>query len=300
MSQTQFITPDHQLVDTFNGYEVINNRGLAYGDGFFSTMGVYQANILWQDYHVKRLKTHAAALQLTLDVDKVMQQLQKSAEQLGEGILKIVVTRKSQKVTGYGFINGYADVYIKPMPRQMPSYHALLNLDSIVTQQPIAVICLAAKIACVPPMLAGLKTLNRLDNVLAAGELQQLNIAQQTANATTFGEGLVQDINGDWIEGTMSNVFYQLNSDELNKDETKAGTWYTPPVDKSGVNGVMRQVLMDTIDKVSERCLQDSDLSKISALFFTNAVRGVIPVTSFVLPNQNQRTLNLNAVSALF
>ncbi len=290
MSQTQPLKLNNQSVDAF-----INNRGLAYGDGFFSTMGVYQANILWQDYHVKRLNTHAAALQLTLDIDKVMQQLQKKAEQLKEGILKIVVTRKSQQILGYGFIDGCTNIYIKAMPMHMPFYQSLQTLESIVIQPPIAVACLTSKIACVPQMLAGLKTLNRLDNVLAAGELHQLNIAQKNTNMPTFGEGLVQDINGDWVEGTMSNVFYQLGDNKKNLEK-----WYTPPINKSGVNGVMRQVLMDKIDSVCERTLKDEDLSKISALFFTNAVKGVIPVVSFVLPNQSQQSLNLSAVSALF
>ena len=45
----------------------LDNRGLAYGDGFFTTMGVIDEQILWLDYHQQRLNSHATALQLQLD-----------------------------------------------------------------------------------------------------------------------------------------------------------------------------------------------------------------------------------------
>ena len=57
----------------------LDNRGLAYGDGFFTTMGVIDGLILWQDYHYQRLISHAKALQLDLDSRSLLATLQTHA-----------------------------------------------------------------------------------------------------------------------------------------------------------------------------------------------------------------------------
>ena len=59
-----------------------NNRGLAYGDGFFTTMAVFDGAILWLDYHRQRLISHAHALQLDVDSDQLLIKLQAQAQQL--------------------------------------------------------------------------------------------------------------------------------------------------------------------------------------------------------------------------
>lgn len=283
----------------------MDNRGLAYGDGFFSTMGIREGQILWVDYHQKRLITHAKALQLTVNVANVMQDLTQKAKQVGEGLLKIIITRKPQTVRGYGFANGDVEVVIVPKPMAiyagLSPANAFSSLSNIPIQSPISAICLTTQIGCLPPPLVGLKTLNRLDNVLASGELESKKSGYIDLDYP-LAEGLVQDLTGSWIEGTMSNVFYQL-------DEADNGSvWYTPPIDKSGVNGVMRQVLMDKLcqDKpngVCERPLQDTDLANdlgndlgnVTALFFTNAVRGIIPVATLILPTGEVKKLTIKS-----
>lgn len=96
----------------------------------------------------------------------------------------------------------------------------------------------------------------------------------------------------------MSNVFYQLSGshttssgqqEDTNKDKNYLtdGQWYTPPMTQSGVAGVMRQVLIDSLVKTDNpviiRSLSDEDLPKLSQLFFCNAVRGVMPVSKLTL-----------------
>ena len=153
-------------------------------------------------------------------------------------------------------------------------------------------------------MLAGLKSLNRLDNVLASGELQRYKAqwlnAQPVPNPPQpeIGEGLLRDMSGHWVEGTMSNVFYQLAespppvSTSSDNDQTQAnylttGQWYTPSMAQSGVAGVMRQVIIDALANterpVVERSLHDEDLPRIRRLFFCNALRGVMPMSSLTL-----------------
>ena len=112
----------------------------------------------------------------------------------------------------------------------------------------------------------------------------------------------------------MSNVFYQLSDSRLlespsskidatvyvnkgntnkgntNKDKANyltQGQWYTPSMAQSGVAGVMRQVIIDGLstskNPVVIRSLQDEDLPHLSQLFFCNALRGIMPMTSLRL-----------------
>lgn len=70
----------------------LDNRGLTYADGFFTTMGVVDGLILWQDYHHQRLISHGQALQLDIDDQAVLWSLQMHAQQLQQGMLKLIVT----------------------------------------------------------------------------------------------------------------------------------------------------------------------------------------------------------------
>ena len=290
----------------------LDNRGLAYGDGFFTTMGVIDGQILWLDYHQQRLNSHAIALQLQLDSDALLTILKMHAKQLQQGMLKLIVTRAAQDVRGYGYTpntgGSACEVWLKSSPMSIATAQSLSLPDrQFIPLQPTATaICLSSQIACLPPPLAGLKSLNRLDNVLASGELHAIK--------PSIGEGLLRDMSGHWVEGTMSNVFYQLSDSRLlespssdinatvnankgnaeknksDKDSTNyltQGQWYTPSMAQSGVAGVMRQVIIDGLstskNPVIIRSLQDEDLPHLSQLFFCNALRGIMPMTSLRL-----------------
>ena len=287
----------------------LDNRGLAYGDGFFTTMGVIDGQILWLDYHQQRLVSHAAALQLQLDSQSLLAMLKTHAKQLQQGMLKLIVTRAEQEVRGYGYTpntgGSACEIWFKSSPMAITTAQSLpLANNQFISLQPAAsAICLSSQIACLPPPLAGLKSLNRLDNVLASGELQAIK-AKTLADTIkpSIAEGLLRDINGHWVEGTMSNVFYQLVEAPVAKSSNRphsqnyrnsssnylsTGQWYTPSMAKSGVVGVMRQVIIDTLstsnNPVIIRSLQDEDLLHLSQLFFCNALRGIMPMSSLRL-----------------
>ena len=201
----------------------LNNRGLAYADGFFTTMAVVQGRIVWSDYHYKRLVSHAQALQLECDSTYVWSQLQQQARHLNHGVLKLIVTRAMQDIRGYGFtadVTGSAcQGWVQSTPLPMTTNYLHVSEEMCIARQPIThAVCLHSQLACLPPVLAGLKTLNRLDSVLASGELQRLKSNQSMIELPDIqkypldiGEGLVRDMSGSWVEGTMSNVFYQLS-----------------------------------------------------------------------------------------
>jgi len=298
----------------------LDNRGLAYGDGFFTTMGVIDGLILWSEYHQQRLDSHADALQLDIDSQALLATLQTQAKQLQQGMLKLIVTRAAQDVRGYGYApstSGSAcEIWLKSsaMPIATAEQMPLPN-GCLVPLQPVAsATCLSSQLACLPPPLAGLKSLNRLDNVLASAELQRvkaqtlksnpfllanhLSTNHLSANAEpNIGEGLLRDMSGHWVEGTMSNVFYQLSESPFakssnpphpkNNNYLSTGQWYTPSMAQSGVAGVMRQVLIDGLSSTEQpviiRSLSDEDLPHLSQLFFCNALRGIMPMSSLKL-----------------
>ena len=285
----------------------LDNRGLAYGDGFFTTIGVIDGQILWLDYHQQRLVSHATALQLQLDSQLLLAMLKIHAKQLQQGMLKPIITRAEQEVRGYGYtpnIGGGSacEIWLKSSPMAITTARSLPLADGqFIPLQPAAsAICLSSQIACLPPTLAGLKSLNRLDNVLASGELQAIKAKTLAGTIKpSIAEGLLRDMSGQWVEGTMSNVFYQLVEAPVAKSSNRPhsqnnssnyltqGQWYTPSMAQSGVAGVMRQVIIDTLstsnNPVIIRSLQDEDLPHLSQLFFCNALRGIMPVSELTL-----------------
>lgn len=279
----------------------IDSRVIAYGDGFFTTMAVVAGQINWLSYHLDRIDESAQALQLNLtnahldaaSLDSFNlespnhtirayfnSQLANFAKTLNHGMLKLIVCRKNQPIKGYGFCNWQFDAFIKLMRTDKPLSP---QANQVIIQPPASAICLTQQIACLPKPLAGLKLLNAQDKVMASHELWQ----HQTQNAQMI-DGLVQDVMGHWVEGTFCNVFYQLNNKDM---------WYTPPINRSGVKGVMRQVLLakfaDSDRGHEERYLTSEDLVNITSLFFCNAVRGILPIQALMLPNGQSTALDL-------
>jgi 4-amino-4-deoxychorismate lyase len=112
------------------------------------------------------------------------------------------------------------------------------------------------------PALAGLKTLGRLEQVLARAEWADPAIA----------EGLMCDPEGRIVCGTMSNVF-----------AVSKGRLMTPDLKQCGVRGVMRRVVMELAKRlgleVRETALSGADIRKADELFVTNALIGLWPVS---------------------
>lgn len=284
----------------------LDNRGLAYGDGFFTTMGVLNGQILWADYHHQRLISHAKALQFDLDAHALLATLKIYATQLQQGMLKLIITRAAQATRGYGYtsskLGNTCEIWLKSSTMTIGTAEQLsLGHDIPIPVQPISTaVCLSSQIACLPPSLAGLKSLNRLDNVLASAELQDIKARSLRSNGLQeISEGLLRDMTGCWVEGTMSNMFYQLSESTLEEESSRfpyyqdhtnylsTGQWYTPSMTQSGVAGVMRQVIIDGLSTGSHpviiRSLQDEELPQLSKLFFCNALRGIIPMSSLTL-----------------
>src|SRR5690606_26313975 len=135
--------PSNATADTAKLAMSLDNRGLAYGDGFFTTMGVIDGQILWVDYHYQRLVSHATALQLQLDSDALLTILKMHAKQLQQGMLKLIVTRAAQEVRGYDYTpskSGSAcEVWLKSSSMSIATVQSLSLPDGqLIPLQPTA------------------------------------------------------------------------------------------------------------------------------------------------------------------
>src|SRR5262249_15429533 len=109
------------------------------------------------------------------------------------------------------------------------------------------------------PRLAGLKHCNRLEQILARAELSA------EAGGT---EGLLYSTSGNLVSGTMSNVFL-----------VRDGSLLTPRIDRCGVAGVMRRVVLRGARQAgvpARECeLRAQDVQDAEEVFLTNALTGI-------------------------
>jgi 4-amino-4-deoxychorismate lyase len=127
----------------------------------------------------------------------------------------------------------------------------------------------------VNPQLAGIKHLNRLEQVLASREWP----------GASYSEGIMMDSFGHIIEGTRSNVFF-----------VRDGALVTPAIEGSGVAGVMREYLLDRAPELglsaTESLVCRADLTDFQEAFLCNSVFGIWPLISLDLATDD--TLHWN------
>lgn len=232
------------------------DRGFAYGDGFFETCRVYKNKIHLWDLHLARLQETARRLLIPLDIDFLSRCIQHLLQEntYEDASLKIQITR-GETQRGYAFPDNLAPNYILFLA-QTNSF--LMNnwLDGIRVR--ICDLRLSAN-----PGLAGLKHLNRLENILARAEWKN-----------EFAEGLLFDADDHLIEATMSNIFL-----------VKHNQLMTPDLSRSGVAGVMRQAIMDiyapelSLSVVTSKITRE-DLNTADEIFVCNSLIGIWPVVS--------------------
>ncbi|WP_439861658.1 aminodeoxychorismate lyase [Pseudomonas sp. MBLB4136] len=234
----------------------VTDRGLAYGDGLFETLAVSGGTPRLLDRHLARLADGCARLQLPFDVVTLRGELLAFSRQLGEGVAKLILTR------GDG-LRGYAPpqpalarrILLGSAKPDYPRQHAELG---------VRLFSCATRLA-EQPLLAGLKHLNRLEQVLARGEWQDAEHA----------EGLMRDGAGRVIEGVFSNLFI-----------CKGGALLTPDLSRCGVAGVMRAELLVQADALGVRCeVRDIALGELLSadeVFLCNSLYGVWPVRALL------------------
>jgi len=230
-----------------------NDRGLLYGDGVFRTLRrVGGVSLCWtRQYH--KLATDCAALNLRCPAADV---LGVDMERLPtDCVAKIIVTR-GLAARGYAVAPDALPTRIvtsSPLPLYPRSHEAT----------GVGVHLCSLRLAS-QPRLAGIKHLNRLENVLARMEWDDPAIA----------EGILLDEAGNVIEGTMSNVFC-----------FRAGVLHTPDLSCCGVAGVQRERILDFAAKagmvVRVGKLPLDMLMDAEEVMLCNSVIGIWPVREF-------------------
>ena len=234
------------------------DRGLHYGDGVFETI-VCQDNRLqfWQQ-HMTRMRAGATILRLDFPGEETWLNDVRSLLEAGDAkrslVIKLMLTR------GVGE-RGYR------VPRTV--LPCRLAFKSLVPENTAPLSHQGARVTrCTVPLsvnsvLAGIKHLNRLDNVLARNEWQD-----------EYDEGLMSDHKGNIIEGTMSNLF-----------AVRAGTLYTPALENCGIHGIIRQQLLEIASEqnisLEVTTITHEALLQMDEIFLCNSVIGARPVTEY-------------------
>lgn len=236
-----------------------NDRGLAYGDGLFSTIKVEQGIVQLWDYHLQRLQLGAKKLFFP-EVDWLLLsgELHALAKSVGDqpfAVIKVILTRGSG---GRGYsIQGCTS------PQRILSVHPYPDFYQQWQRDGLKVIQCRQKLA-INRQLAGLKTLNRLEQVLIKHELEAQNAV----------EGIVCDNDGYVIEACSANVFIHLNNQ-----------WVTPKLDGCGVAGVKRRQIIELSAKagqpIREMKITINDLLNAQAVCLSNALIGIVPVMQY-------------------
>ncbi|OOV95489.1 aminodeoxychorismate lyase [Pseudomonas sp. MF4836] len=239
---------DGQPADTLS----LKDRGLAYGDGLFETIAVKAGQPLLLERHLARLAEGCLRLAITADHSLIRGELLAYAAALGEGVLKMILTRGDS-------LRGYAAdpaaqarrILQGSPPATYPATHA---------EQGIRLFPCATRLS-EQPLLAGLKHLNRLEQVLARSEWRDAEHA----------EGLMCDTGGRLIEGVFSNLFLVAE-----------GRLLTPDLSRCGVAGVMRAEIVFQAESLGIPVeIADIGLDRLrqaDEVFVCNSVYGIWPV----------------------
>ena len=225
------------------------DRGLAYGDGVFRTLRTQGGQPLWWRDHYAKLATDCAALMLACPDEAVLHAEICQAAEAGEGVVKVILTR------GVG-ARGYAPPHGQSITRIVVSAPLPVYAQAGAPEA-IAVRWCALRLAR-QPRLAGIKHLNRLENVLARAEWDDPAIF----------EGLLCDDLGAVIGGVMSNLLIMKN-----------GELFTPDLGECGVAGVARTRLLRAAPRLGipthiGRLLPDAILAA-DEIMVCNSVIGV-------------------------
>ena len=237
-----------------NGVEstglAVDDRGLQYGDGLFETMSALDGRIRHFGLHLERLAEGCCRLRMPMPATEQLEHdCSRVLEGLGAATVRLIVTR------GPG-PRGYRPPVEPSVSRIVMSSAARPRSEQALLTLRVCETRLGQN-----PLLAGLKHLNRLEQVMACSEWAEPAIA----------EGLMRSMDGRLISATAANLFL-----------VRGGCVITPDIRDCGVAGVMRRLVLETAARkgIPTRIedLPLESLAEADEVFLTNAVTGVRPV----------------------
>jgi 4-amino-4-deoxychorismate lyase len=194
----------------------VADRGLQYGDGLFETLAVVHGQCLCLDRHLARLASGCRALEIpAVHASELKSDLRTVGHGVARGVVKIIITR-GVGARGYRASSAWTPTRIVSS-HPWPPFPLPNRTEGIVLR-----VCRTR--LSINTRLAGLKHLNRLEQVLAVNEIDD----------PSFSEGLMLDTEGVVVDCTMSNLFYVV-----------AGRLRTPELSRCGVHGIIRAEILD-------------------------------------------------------
>jgi len=254
----------------------IENRGLAYGDGLFTTAKIIDGQIQYLSLHVQRLLLGCERLALNVpNKTELTEQLSQVAKQYHLAVLKVIITAGSG---GRGYARSSASKNeLIIMVHDYPKHYDVFALEGVKLGN-------SKQKMGINPMLSGLKHLNRLEQVLLRRELDN----------TEEDDLIVTNINDEVIEAISANLFFWLD-----------GKLCTPDVTNSGVNGIMRQTILQKHPETLIKKVTLAELANSQAMFICNCVMGIMPVKNYngqhlpiTLAQRVRNTINQQATNA--
>lgn len=225
----------------------IDSRGLAYGDGVFRTLLVHAGAPLHLDDHLVALRRDAARLDLEMP-DTALWRADSLCLSAGHAcaVLKWLLVRHSE---GRGY---------RATTRR--AYRLVQRVAAPTAGPEAASVAIASLRLATQPVLAGVKHLNRLEQVLAARELRD-----------GIDELLMCDHDGHLVGGLRSNLFW-----------VREGRLLTPLLDRCGVLGTMRERVLRLAASLGIECHEvretPATLASCDESFVTNALLGIWPL----------------------
>ncbi len=229
------------------------DRGMQYGDGLFETIAVRDGQPELWDAHIERLMAGCQTLGIPLpDPARLAEELRQVTGEQAHCVVKLVITR-GPGGRGYRIPDDPSPtrlIITSPFPDYPPD-RAESGVAVRLCRTPLGL----------NPALAGLKHLNRLEQVLARNEWRDSGIA----------EGLMCDSEGFVVEGTMSNLFLVID-----------GRLVTPRIDRCGVAGVMRNRVLELAESLgiaaTEARVTVEALQQAEGAFLTNSLLRLWPI----------------------
>lgn len=222
------------------------DRGFLSGDGVFETIAVINHQALWLDEHLQRMALAAEELGIPFDSQRlrggVAAVLRKSRD--GLEVLRLTLSRG---VTARGLAGDGSEPNL------------LITLDAFAVQnlfQPCRLKVSTIRRNEFAPS-SRLKTLSYIDGIMAAREV-----------AGDADDALMLNTSGHVASATIGNIFL-----------TRNGELVTPALDQGILAGITRRVLLDSTPRPVERTVHLSDLFNADAVFLSNSLRFIRPVS---------------------
>lgn len=231
----------------------VGDRSIQFGDGCFTTARIVDGQVVLLSSHLSRLRDACSRLNiLYTDWELLADEMQCLAQKSQNGVLKVIISRGCGG-RGYSAVSCYTPTRILTVS-EYPEHYARWRQEGISLA--LSPVRLGRN-----PHLAGIKHLNRLEQVLIRSHLEQTNA----------DEALVLDSEGWVTECCAANLFWRKNN-----------VVYTPRLDQAGVNGIMRQFCIRLLAQSSYQVVEVQatleEVMQADEMIVCNALMPIIPV----------------------